>query len=429
VRPDTLHVLVVTRSIAPIHGVGGLERHGRDLLQHLLERGVRVSLLTQPPFSSCSADDLRHDRLTTHFVPYWTFPGAGHRGTTVIDRSTAYPWFGRRAGRLAAQLVRSGGIHIVHGMGAATLGYAAAREADRYETVPLLFNPHGMEEFGSTGPGLSSAKRLLYAPLRAAVRRCARAADRVVATDRVLVPTVQAHLHVDPSRIAVVPNAVDVEAIDRTHDARAAIALRERAGVPPADTLLVAVGRLEENKGFHVLIEALSRYAAATPGATSPGVARWRLALLGEGSQRARLERAVSGAGLRDLVLMPGRVSDAELHGWYDAADLFVHPSLYEGSSIVTLEAMAHRLPVVATRAGGLPDKVRPGLNGWLVEPGDVAAMAQALEAALRAPGALEAMGRESRAIVDREFGWPAVADRLLTVYDELLTTPSKVTA
>jgi len=427
VRPDHLHVLVLTRVIAPLHGVGGLERHGRDLVQHLLDRGVRVSLVTQPPFPGAPVEPA-HPRLTTHVVPYLTFPLAGKRGTTVVDRSTAYPVFGLRAGRLAASLVRQGGIHLVHGMGAATLGYALARSADPYETVPLLFNPHGMEEFGSTGPGLSSVKHLLYAPLRAAVRRCASAADQVVATDAVLVPVVQAHLHVPPSRIAVVPNAVDVEMIDRVDPEYAAPDLRARAGAGPHDVLLVAVGRLEENKGFHVLIDALARLAGAT-GAPDLHPNSWRLVLLGDGSQRGRLERAAAAAGLAGRILLPGRVSDADLHAWYRAADLFVHPSLYEGSSIVTLEAMAHRLPVVATRAGGLPDKVRPGLNGWLVEPGDASALSDALADALGARARLRAMGEAGRAIIDHEFGWSAVADRVLAVYDALLSSPQKGTA
>ncbi|MCK7518664.1 MAG: glycosyltransferase family 4 protein [Ignavibacteriales bacterium] len=56
---------------------------------------------------------------------------------------------------------------------------------------------------------------------------------------------------------------------------------------------------------------------------------------------------------------MGGRLHDAPLHAWYEAASIFVHPTRYEGSSIVTLEAMSHRRPVVATTAGGLPDKVR----------------------------------------------------------------------
>ncbi len=56
--------------------------------------------------------------------------------------------------------------------------------------------------------------------------------------------------------------------------------------------------------------------------------------------------------------MLVGRAEDSDLHAWYEAATLFVHPTLYEGSSLVTLEAMAHRRAVVATSAGGLPDKV-----------------------------------------------------------------------
>lgn len=422
-RPEIRHVLVVTRAIAPLHGVGGLERHGYDLVTHLLDRGLRVTLITQPPASPGAGAALTHERLALHVVPYRTFPLAGAPGIVAVDRSTSYLWFGRRAGQLAARLVRGGGIQLVHGMGASVLGYAAAREADALETVPLLLNPHGMEEFGSTGPGLGLAKRIAYAPLRRAVRRCARAADRVVATDRVLVPIVTAHLRVSASRVAVVPNAVDTDAIGRltaTSDVRA---MRARHGIAAGDVIVVGVGRLEENKGFHLLVQALARLRASK---RSPAVRSWRLVLLGEGSQRSRLEREIARAGLQPSVLLAGRVSDAELHAWYAAANLFVHPSLYEGSSIVTLEAMAHRLPVVATTAGGLPDKVRPGTNGWLVPPGDVEALTSALASALSNDAPLAAMGDASRAIVDREFAWPAVMDRLLGVYEEMLSRSSR---
>ncbi len=74
---------------------------------------------------------------------------AGRRGTTVIDRSTAYPLFGLRAGRLAWELVRDGKIDIVHGLGASVLGYARRRATS---VAPLVLNPQGLEEFGATNP-------------------------------------------------------------------------------------------------------------------------------------------------------------------------------------------------------------------------------------------------------------------------------------
>jgi glycogen(starch) synthase len=422
VRPEDLHLIVLTRAIAPLHGVGGLERSVHDLVRHLLERGVRVTLITKPPLGGAlpASASFRHERLTVHPVPYRTFPFGGRRGTTVIDRSTAYPLFGWRAGRLAAQLVRRGGIHLVHGMGAASLGYARARTRDWFGTVPFLFNPHGMEEFGSTGPDLGMLKRLAYAPLRRAVRACAQAADQVIATDRVLVPTVVKHLCVPETRVSVIPNAVDLEDVDRLTDAAGARGIGEGLGLSPGAPLLLGVGRLEENKGFHYLIAALAELATR-PKARAVLGGRWRCVLLGEGPYRGTLERAIESAGLRKSVWLPGRVSEAELHRWYEAATLFVHPSLYEGSSIVTLEAMAHRRAIVGTTAGGLPDKIQSGVNGWLVAPADAGALASAIEDALADRARLRNMGEQSRAIVEREFAWTAVAERLLDLYDRVL--------
>jgi glycosyltransferase involved in cell wall biosynthesis len=422
VKADDLHVMVLTRAVAPLHGVGGLEQHGLDLIRHLLGQGVRLTLITQPPAANGAAGPLAHERLTVRYVPYVALPLGGRRGTTVLDRSTAYPVFGMRAGRLAAALVRRGGIHLVHGMGAASLGFARARLHDRVGTVPFVFNPHGMEEFGSTGAQLDGLKQVAYAPLRQAVRVCARAADRVIATDRSLVPVVLRHLHVPACRVAVVPNAVDLDRIDRLANPDLARTLRARIGLADSDALLLSVGRLERNKGFHDLVAALARLHGEHARGHRGQAAPWRAVVLGEGPFRVELEREIRSAGLADRVLLPGRVSEEDLHGWYEAATLFVHPTRYEGSSIVTLEAMAHRLAVVATSAGGLPDKVRPGVNGWLVPPGDPGSLAKTLGEALDRQDALPQMAETSREIVEKEFAWPGVIRQILGVYDEILS-------
>ena len=131
------------------------------------------------------------------------------------------------------------------------------------------------------------------------------------------------------------------------------------------------------------------------------------------GPFRGALETAIASAGLRDRVVLTGRLPDRELHAWYEAADLFVHPTLYEGSSLVTLEAMAHRRAVVATTAGGLTDKVRPGVNGWLVPPGDASALAAAISGALGRPEQLPALGwRDARSWSGNFHGTPRQARR-----------------
>jgi glycosyltransferase involved in cell wall biosynthesis len=135
------------------------------------------------------------------------------------------------------------------------------------------------------------------------------------------------------------------------------------------------------------------------------------------------LEMLVEELGLEQHVHFLGRVPDQEMHAWYEHAALFVHPTLYEGSSLVTLEAMAHRRAVVASAAGGIPDKVRPGENGWLVAPGDASALAAAISGAVSDPARLSQYGLNGRAIVEREFSWAAAGDATVALYRELLAS------
>jgi glycogen(starch) synthase len=82
---------------------------------------------------------------------------------------------------------------------------------------------------------------------------------------------------------------------------------------------------------------------------------------------------------------------------------------------------MAHRRAVVATNAGGLPDKVRAGVNGWLVPPGDASALAATISGALGDPARLASMGSAGRTIVEREFSWEAAGAATLQLYEDLL--------
>ena len=413
-----IRVAIVARSVFPLHGHGGLERHVYDLVRALARSGLAVTLITREPRlqpgARASAAGI-HPAITLVTVPYRTFPLAGRRGTTVIDRSTAYPLFGERAGRVALDLVRRGEIDIVHGLGASVLGYARRRAT---ATAPLVMNPQGLEEFGATDPSRARLKRLAYLPLRAAVRACARAADRVIATDRSLEPAVRAHLDPPADRVVVIPNALDLHWLDGLATRDHAVQVRRATGIDDDELVLLSVGRLEENKGFHVLTQALGALRDHAPVIAGE---RWRWVLVGDGPYRGALTRAIAGAGLETRTLLTGRVEDRTLHAWYEAARLFVHPTLYEGSSLVTLEAMAHRLAVVATNAGGLPDKVVTGRNGWLVPAGDASALAAAISGALGPAVELAALGARGRIVVEQEFSWDAAGDATIRLYEELL--------
>jgi glycogen synthase len=411
-------VALLSRAVFPLHGFGGLERHVYDLARALADRAVGVTLITPPP---AGGEDERaaaariHRAIRVQFVSYHTFPLAGRRGTTVLDRSTAYPLWGLRAGRRAAELVRAGDADVVHGFGASVLGYARQRHELR---APLILNPQGLEEFGATDPSRAPLKVAAYLPLRRAVRRAARAADAVIATDRSLEAVVLRHLGIPREKMRTIPNALDLRQVDVYADPAAVGDLRLRHRIQPGERVLLSVGRLEASKGFHVLLRAL---AALRDHGSSLDGKPWRWVVLGDGPYRPMLEMMAGELGLDDHVHVLGRVEDPVMHAWHDLSTLFVHPTLYEGSSLVTLEAMAHRRAVVASAAGGIPDKVRPGENGWLVPPGDPSALAAALSGALSDPARLAHYGLAGRRIVEREFSWTAVGDATVALYRELL--------
>jgi glycosyltransferase involved in cell wall biosynthesis len=382
-----MRVALLSRAVFPLHGYGGLERHVAGLEKHLRREGCSVTLYTPPP--AAEADPAREG---TVFVPYRTIPWPRRKGFTILDRDTNYlAWSLRTARRLRSD----GRPDIVQADGGAGFGYALTADP---KSAPLVMHPHGMEEFEAPFP-----KRALYFPLRAASRFAARRAARVLAPDGSLKKAVLRNLRVDERNVTVMPNAIDLSEVDREVPA---VDVR----IPRDSRVLLSVGRLEANKGFSFLVRALARV---------PQSFVWLVA--GDGPERAKLEERIEREGLSSRTRLLGRVGDDTLHALYERCDLFVHPTLYEGSSMVTLEAMAHGKPVVATRVGGIPDKIVDGENGLLVPPGDADALARAVVEALRDGERLKSWGSRSREVVEARFDWSRRAKELLQLYEEIL--------
>jgi glycogen synthase len=396
-----VRVALLSRAVHPLHEPGGLERAVYHLARHLQAQGIETVLLTRPPTREGSFPG----EVVT--VPYGGRPASHGR---VFDRSLHYPRFADRLGERAAAFVREGRVDVVHAQGLTALGYGRRRRSEPSLRAPLLMNPQGMEEHKTTG-----LKRLALGRLRALSRRAARLADRVIATDEATRSEVEHLLGVPESRVVVLPNGIDADEIAATTpvDARA-VAEDAVPGLRGASPVFLSVGRIERYKGFDDILSALERLAAS--GSLPP---QWAWLVVGYGPGLAGLRRRA--ASLRQHVHLPGRVSEALLHALYERADAFVHASRFEGSSLVTLEAMAHRLPVVATRSGGIPDKVVHGVTGWLSDPGDVAALAHGIGEIARETTARARMGESGRERALASFSWPKIAQRTIAVYRELL--------
>jgi glycosyltransferase involved in cell wall biosynthesis len=154
----------------------------------------------------------------------------------------------------------------------------------------------------------------------------------------------------------------------------------------PEARRMVCVGRLCEQKGQLLLMEAAHRVAAA-------GI-EFELVLVGDGELRTSIEALIKRFKLEEKVWITGRISSERLHAEILAARALVLPSFAEGLPMVIMEAMALRRPVISTFVAGTPELVQSGEHGWLVPAGDVDALVQAMQACLEAPAEmLERMG------------------------------------
>jgi sugar transferase (PEP-CTERM/EpsH1 system associated) len=176
------------------------------------------------------------------------------------------------------------------------------------------------------------------------------------------------------------------------------------------------VGRLQDVKDQATLIEAFALLCAARPAAQeSKGL---RLAVVGDGPLRARLEQKAQDAGVADLVWFAGARND--IPQLMRSFDLFALSSIAEGTPVTLLEAMACGVPVVATAVGGIPEVVQDGVNGALVPASNAQALAEALGRYADDRVRVSAHGAAAREKIEHHYSVAAMVGAYTALYDQL---------
>lgn len=159
---------------------------------------------------------------------------------------------------------------------------------------------------------------------------------------------------------------------------------------------VIFVGRLDPVKGASLLIEAMARVVPDHPDA--------RLTLVGDGPARVLAEKKVAQLGLEHVVTFAGFQSQGAVAALLDESDMLVLPSFAEGVPVVLMEAMASRIPVIATRVAGVPELVADGVVGYTIPPGDVATLAERIGRLMKSPELAAMMGQAGRQLVKSDF-------------------------
>ena len=299
--------------------------------------------------------------------------------------------------RATAKLVAETGPEIVH-VHWWFPGGVVLSPTSRVGKRPVMVTSHGTDLF---------MLRKLPA-LRMFARRVFARASIVTTVSRALADELPA-LHVDASRVHVVPMPLDVDTFGG--DA-AAFDDRERDHV-------LFVGRLSAQKGAADLLRAIALLAESRPAV--------RVTIIGDGTERTNLEDSARTLGIAERVTFRGSLDTREVARAYRAASVLAVPSTEgaggerEGFGLVAVEAMLSGLPVVATATGGLVDIVSDGATGLLVAPGNPGALAGALARVLSHPAAARAMAERARADVLQRFAPNAIAERYRELYRQVL--------
>ena len=217
-------------------------------------------------------------------------------------------------------------------------------------------------------------------------------------------------------QVKTIYNGIDLTTFSNMDSARERSQVRAELGIPPEADVLVTVAVLRPPKGIQFLIRAMPAILASHPNTY--------YLVVGSGSHRDALVEEVSRAGVNERVVFAGMRKDVPR--LLASSDIFVLPTLTEALPTVLAEAMAARLPLIASRVGGIPEMVTEGQNGFLIEPEDQESLSRACIRLLKNQEERAEMGAEGWKIVNQKFSIQRQVEQLKDFYLEQLKAYGK---
>jgi glycogen(starch) synthase len=372
---------------------GGLARHVCKLSEQLVRDGVEVGVLTRGDTVE-GFEDRRG--VIVHRVAEPDFPRED------IDAFIAW------VERMNDDMVKAGlelgaGFDLVHSHD--WLVAAAARRLARRWKLPWLVTVHATEH-GRHGGWVGQHPQ---SHIHGVERRMVRGADGVITCSSYMREHVADAFAIAPRRISVIPNGIDPGDLHPVADLPR---LRARFAAPD-EKLVLLVGRLVYEKGFHLALDALRTLADRVDGI--------RFVVAGSGMAEPELRAQARELGLADRGTFIGWTGDELLYSLYRIADLCMVPSIYEPFGLVALEAMASGCPCVVADTGGLREVVPAGRKvGLRFRASDSASLARMARKLLRDDALRDRLVAQAREHV-LQFEWGEVARRTERLYADLL--------
>jgi glycosyltransferase involved in cell wall biosynthesis len=294
------------------------------------------------------------------------------------------------------RLIRAGQPEVVH-------THLSKSDASGQIGAALAKTPVRVSTIHNVNPWRSS--RFFSLLMRQATAGCQR---HIAVSSEVRDYTVQWSKY-PAEKMVVIENGINLGRFDPA----TALPLDKMAlwGVPPDAPTVGIIGRLEAQKGHHILLRAAQLVAEEMPEA--------RIIVIGSGPLREDLQALSADLGVDDKVVFAGSLRD--MPRAFATLDIVTFSSLWEGLPVALLEAMAMERPVVATTVGGIPDVIDDGRNGLLVAPDDAGALTDGLLRVLGDEGLAKRLGAEARRTIQQRFSDEVMHERIMDLYQSLL--------
>lgn len=284
---------------------------------------------------------------------------------------------------------------IVHSHDAFPDGYAGMKISRKYKK-PLIVTIHG-QDFQQTIFKNSKYKKI--------IKKIIDFSAKTITVSGKLEKIGKKNLQINPNKIIKISNGINLNDIRKN--------MKEDIEKYAKKRIILSVSHLIKTKGIDLNLQAMVRLKKKYPNLI--------YLIIGEGSERKKLENITKRLGLQNNVRFIGEISYSEVMRYMSFCDMLSLPSWNEAFGVVYIEAMAHGKPVIGCRGGGIEDFVKHKKTGLLVKPQDVDSLVEVLEFLLSCPEEAKEIGKRACKLVLKNYTWGKTIEKTIKIYKKVL--------
>ncbi len=379
----------------PIHLRGGMEIHIQDLVNGLIKRGHKVTIITAPHPKGIKKEE--KENLAIYYL----------KSKPKYLREKFY----KESAELFEKVNKQEKFDIVHSQSTLACGYAKYCKKE----IPIVVTLHGISsnDIKSLLKCKSLARFFLMIPFYLKTRLIDepilfRKADKIIAVSKELEEDIKIQYKIPEEKLIVIPNGVDTNKFKPLDISN----LKEKLNIKD-EKVIVSCGTIRREKGFHLLIKILPEISRKQ---------KVKLIIIGNGPYLENLKKMSVQYKVADKVLFIGSIPHENLPIYYNLADIFVFVTfLKEAFPLVVIEAMACARPVIASKIGGIPTAIENYRDGILIEPGNLKELKEKILEVLRDESLSKKLKKNARQKAIEKFSLDKMVDDTIKVYQEVI--------